>query len=489
MLFEHEGRRVAAIPFTNRWGDQTANYAWQVLSDMFLHLSRTRTSALHYPHLTHMYTDDFFGFGSLAWAHDELDQFTADLHTRFGPDAIASHKNLFGPQITILGWLFDCDAATLSLTERSFLKLVCLFFVEVPSHLDTSTTLPLRTLQRLSSYALRYSDAIRSILFASRGFSQNLQHLPSHSNPTTPVKLTVRSIHDIQTWRALLALCVTDTSFMTIPIAWPPLLTRLPSERPPQLIKLSTESKRQFSQRISLQQLPYAHAYDQRMANSAHLVAYSDACTPDVESPGIGFIIPPNPHISQSWFSSPYTLPLFYSTLGDLTEARINVYELIGILTLVYTVGIQRERTHGHSHTYFHLHVWTDSASSLWWCRKHRFDSPFHGFLLTLFSFLQVRFNMIVTLGHIKGDLNFLSDAASRRHLSPTTHHNASTNLPSALNPTFDHILTQAGYTLDNHLNFPVHFMTNLAHHACDTSLSTSAIRAAILMLQEPLVS
>jgi hypothetical protein len=513
MLFEHLGFRIAAIPFTNRWGDQVANYSWQPISNFFLHLSRQRTLALGYPPLTNIYTDDFFGFGSYSWTFDELQHFAHDLISRTDENVIATHKNLHSQEITLIGWQFHCINGTLSITERSFLKLICLFFVDIPAILTDATTLSLNTLQRLSSYAMRYADAIRSVLFASRGFANNLRHVPSYADPTTPILLTTRSIHDIQTWRAILALCVTDISFMTIPIKWPPLLQHLPTEVPPRETRSLEEPLKVFNARISLQRQPYDRIYDERLAQAADLVAYSDACTPASESPGVGFIIPPNPYIPSSWFSTPLRLPSYYTTIGDTTEAQINVYELIGILTLIYTVGIQRESS-GDLHTgsfSFHLHIWTDSSAALWWCRSHRFDSPFHGFLLTLFSFLQIRFNMLVTVGHIKGLHNFLADAASRLHLLScslsvtemiTASHNLSSLhpvLPSYLTSqlslpshereqplTFALLLDLAGYNAKNRLFFPQTFTQHITLNAALPSLATSLLQAAILTVRAP---
>ena len=143
-----------------------------------------------------------------------------------------------------------------------------------------------------------------------------------------------------------------------------------------------------------------------RQANTADFILYGDACT---SANGLGVYAK-----DIGWSQYRFTeLESYINIDGIQQPIDINVLEFIAaILALVMLVQELQNRnvaTHG-----LHIHIFSDNTSCLSWMRRHRADHPLHMFLLHMFSFVQVRFGVIVTVGHIPGVINIYADAASR---------------------------------------------------------------------------
>ncbi len=67
-----------------------------------------------------------------------------------------------------------------------------------------------------------------------------------------------------------------------------------------------------------------------------------------------------------------------------------------------------------HSNRPLHFHLWTDNSSALSWLTKYKALTPLNTFILQLFSHMQARHGLLVTIGHIPGKVNVLADAISR---------------------------------------------------------------------------
>ena len=66
-----------------------------------------------------------------------------------------------------------------------------------------------------------------------------------------------------------------------------------------------------------------------------------------------------------------------------------------------------------------HVHLWTDNTSALSWMTRHKAHHPLHAFVLHLYAYLQVRYSVVVTAGHIPGLQNRLGDDPSRGFSGP----------------------------------------------------------------------
>ena len=175
----YKGIDIILLPLTQRWGEQGSNYWWQIISVLLLACALERMALLSSLPLVAMYIDDFFGCLPPHLAETEIKAFTRDAVDRIGVGAVKDAKTISDEKATIIGWLFDTRQMSMSINDRSFLKLVCLLFVETPAVLEAGSTLPIRHLQRLGSFAIRYSNAIVLLLPYSRGFHNNLKGITS----------------------------------------------------------------------------------------------------------------------------------------------------------------------------------------------------------------------------------------------------------------------------------------------------------------------
>ncbi len=378
LYFEVDGEKFYFFPLSCRFGSQDSNYQWQCVAIETINQSNDRQIALFQRSHSTVITDDFVVFGTPESTTQEMEAIKVDAIARMGPEPISDEKTLQGPQIEIKGIFFDCPARTISISESMFSKMLCVFMLQLPWEIPVDFQVDIEFLQRMQSYAISGADIMLALKSFSRGFSANLREHPSSS--TGRVALTRRSISDIWMWRIVLTLTIHDVRWITIPIEIPILFRRLP-----------TETLAMFAL---------------RQAQKAQYVIYGDACT---TNHGLGTYME---HIGYSLYE--FTeLTEYIDVDGTYQPIDINVLEFIAaILSLVLLI---RELTRkGVSLRGCHVHIWSDNTSCLSWMRKHRADHPLHLFLLHMFSFIQVRFGVIVTTGHIPGVINIYADAASR---------------------------------------------------------------------------
>ena len=97
-------------------------------------------------------------------------------------------------------------------------------------------------------------------------------------------------------------------------------------------------------------------------------------------------------------------------------DASINVKEFFGAVVSLALVGPSVAGTPGHP---THIHIFTDNTSALSWMCTFRSSHPVVASLLQLFSHIQMRHHLLVTISHIPGEENVFADAASRQFKVP----------------------------------------------------------------------
>ena len=375
------------IPLVNMFGLQDVNFQFDFASLPVHTLTADRLLLRHGSRLSDKYVDDFFQFVPAHDAAPERAAFTLDAVARFGHGAIADSKTLFGPAIEIIGWVWDTENMTASISERMFAKLLLRFFHDLPVDIDGMTTIALDLLHSLAGIAVRCANAMLALLPYSRGFHENLRGVPRGATVT---RLSARSKADIAVWRAALRLSLADTRWLTVPVRHTVLHHRLPLERLD----------------------PLDHLRASRQASCADIIVFGDACLSHF---GLGGYSP-----SIGWFS--LALPELQSYLdcsGTRHPTDINVYEFIAAL-LAVTMTISHLRDFPHTYpTSPHIHVWTDNVSCRSWIQHHRSDHPLHSLLLQLYTLIQIKYGVVVTTGHIRGVDNPHADCNSRLFLCP----------------------------------------------------------------------
>jgi hypothetical protein len=369
------------IPLVNMFGLQDVNFQFDFASLPVHTLTASRLLAHHDCRLSDKYVDDFFQFVPAASAAPERAAFTLDAVNRFGLGAIAESKTLFGPAIEIIGWIWDTEAMTATISERMFAKLLLRFFHDLPDDIDSMSVIAVDLLHSLAGVAVRCANAMLALLPYSRGFHENLRGVPRGATTT---RLSPRSKADIVMWRAALRLSLRDTRWLTIPVRLTVLHRRLPLERLD----------------------PLDHLRAARQASSADLVVFGDACLSHF---GLGGYSP-----SAGWFSLALPeLQSYRDCHGLPTPTDINVYEFIAAL-LAVTMTISHLLSLPHPPSSPHIHVWTDNVACRSWIQNHRSDHPLHSFLLQLYSLIQIKYSVVVTTGHVRGINNPHADCNSR---------------------------------------------------------------------------
>jgi hypothetical protein len=144
-----------------------------------------------------------------------------------------------------------------------------------------------------------------------------------------------------------------------------------------------------------------------RQAALSDVELYADACTTGA---GIGLYAPGD-------FTAFVEFSLWRFVLtssGTLTPNNINILEFTGavLLAVVYIIVHQHDiSTHP---TPFHIHIWTDNMAAYWFIRRNRAAYPVSIILLQMLALLQLRYRVIITIGHIPGQFNIYADAISR---------------------------------------------------------------------------
>jgi hypothetical protein len=377
--FTSDGTNYLFLPLTERFGCQDSNYHWQLVALHVQNKSTIRCIEEFGKPLSAVQTDDFFAIGSQSFLDRERRALEHDADTIICPHSIAHEKTILAAIIEISGYLFNCPKGTVSLSESTFAKLIDLFFLQLKDCDKPGSRVSITILQRAQSFVIRCSAVLLAGKSFSRGFSRNLANVPSSS--TGFVNLTARSATDIWMWRVLLVLAMGDSRWITIPVTIPIIFCRGPSE--------------------SLENLANRQA-----AHATHIL-YGDACTVDSSTGtrinGLGTYIP-----SMGWSQTKF----IDDTIMD-QSLDINVLEFIASIMAVIQLFNHLVSNGLPTHN-VHCHVWSDNTSCLSWMRTNRASHPLHLFLLQIFSLIQIRSGMVITMGHVPGVLNIYADAASR---------------------------------------------------------------------------
>ena len=147
-----------------------------------------------------MYVDDIIGICSSSHLSECLRLAQSSCETLLGPGSVEPSKTIHGRRIDAIGWCLDLDTSSVGIAKHNLFKTVQGFF-----HTDTSKPVSLQVLQRLASWASRYSQICRAL----RPFSGDLyKETCGLSNPHFEKLLEQRTITTIKLWRTFL--CLTE---------------------------------------------------------------------------------------------------------------------------------------------------------------------------------------------------------------------------------------------------------------------------------------
>ena len=157
-----------------------------------------------------MYVDDLQGVSKKADLPHDLGVAKSICETLLGPGSVADEKTEAKRRIDWLGWTFDLDLGTVSISDRNFCRALYGF-----SSVDTTRPIPVRTLERLASWAARYSAVCRAL----KPFTSDLYAAFAGRSRRVSVTPNDALTHTIFLWRAMLTLLELRRELFTRPIS------------------------------------------------------------------------------------------------------------------------------------------------------------------------------------------------------------------------------------------------------------------------------
>lgn len=161
-----------------------------------------------------VYADDIWGVCRREQLDRELRTVTELCEGLLGPKAISAKKTFAGRRLTIIGWDLDLDHMLLAIADKNVLKAAFGFL-----SVDLDESIPVTTLERLASWASRYSLVFEEMKPLKRAlYAEYIGLRHNVSIPASEVSLEVK--RTIRIFRVLFILTAIDEIHFTRPFSW-----------------------------------------------------------------------------------------------------------------------------------------------------------------------------------------------------------------------------------------------------------------------------
>ena len=399
-----DGAPHLVLPLVNQFGSQESNFQSSLVTTVIAANDRFDDVAHYGMPLSLMYSDDDAAILPSALVAERRARHKARVGEAVGAITLNPDKNVDGAVNDVIGHQLDLPRRGISLSLHRVLKFIHVVFDEIPVAACAGTRVRVHQLQRAASYMMQSSVTFPVGRPFCRALYRNTAGLPVGCQWAS---LTAESLVDINVWRSILLHMWVDARGMAVPLSVPPMVRRN-----------RDETKADWAS---------------RMANIASYVVYSDAAGCGWSDPGTfgaGFSACVRrdcgllaPILWGSW-----QVPYFHGyaeTAGVDTTEHINFYEFLVSVVALYSLCeslpalraaapiLSPTRDPGLPcdppspptpyPTPVHIHLWTDNTSALSWMVRHKAHHPLHSFVLHMFAYLQVRYGVVVTAGHIAG--------------------------------------------------------------------------------------
>ena len=156
-----------------------------------------------------MYVDDLMGVCRQADLEHDLGVAREICNGLLGPGAVEEKKTQTGQCLDFIGWQFDLRNRTVSVARHNFLKTLYGML-----QVDVRKKVPVRSVQRLASWASRYSAVCRQL----KPFTQDLFNMIRGRHQHVSVDWSPEAIQAIDLWRATLVALHLDPDRFARPI-------------------------------------------------------------------------------------------------------------------------------------------------------------------------------------------------------------------------------------------------------------------------------
>ena len=145
-----------------------------------------------------IYVDDYFWVCLQEFLGENIRISTEVVENLLGPGSVAVDKLENGRQLDIIGWHFDLDLRSVSLTERAVHKLVYGFF-----SVDVKDKMSLKFLQKLASWTNLYSSILRHLRpYATALYAETVGMV--NTNVSKTIGRTAQNA--VMVWRVMLCM-------------------------------------------------------------------------------------------------------------------------------------------------------------------------------------------------------------------------------------------------------------------------------------------
>ena len=407
------GQEYMVIPLFGPFGLQDSNAVALCATEAMHAINAQYHMRLHGRVLQTTFLDDTISASPAPVLRTILSWNISTADAVIGPNGTALKKTFIDRHMAILGFQYSCIDNTVGITAIWYEKLISTIFDDLPTNPKRGDRVRLRIVQSVAAHMLRTARLASSMMPFSRALYRNIRGVIDHDHAV--IYLTDRSVTDILQWRRFLHACFLDARPLRVSIKIPILNKR----------------RRNESQA----------AFWTRQSNAAHDIVHVDACTkrPELlprDCWGVGWVAKPNaiPTADTPVPAGAVDLPVTHTPtaygvydidrldIDDLPikqKDQINVYEFLAALIALTAIALQGRPAYVPEGAKWHVHLWTDNTSALAWLTSYKSSHPLIIHLLHVFSALQEKYDMMVTMGHIKGTVNVWADAASRGFQTP----------------------------------------------------------------------
>ena len=301
-----------------------------------------------------VYVDDLCGCSSVNHANEDQSiakQICTDL---LGEDALAEDKHFQGRRLDMLGWSFDLDLKTVSISEINHLKTIyCMFSI------DINKKQYIKTWQAIASRASRYVMVCEHM----KPYTSAFHRMVSSFNGSTSIAKDINqdALMDLEMWKAFLCLLV-------------------PHEN-------------KFARQLESFQIQRATVK----------IEYDASLT------GFGYVISELQH-NEQWEIISFLgmdFPFQQDTKND--SSFQNVCEFIAVISALICLWTLHYK-------HFNYILIGDNISSLSWCKKGRSNSIYARRAMISFSLLSVQIQATLhSTVHTPGTSNIICDSLSRQ--------------------------------------------------------------------------
>lgn len=183
---------MTVIHITGMFGWTGTPYCFQVITRVLTDLCGAALVGFF-----RWYVDDLMAVSPIREASQDVVRAKRIIRDLLGPNAVAEEKDDMARRLVCIGWVFDVDTMTVSISRRNLLKTIHAFFV-----CDVDKAVAMETVERMASYASRYAMLCRHMTPYTTALNACVKNYGGNRQDKRTLSRLARA--DVYMWRAFL---------------------------------------------------------------------------------------------------------------------------------------------------------------------------------------------------------------------------------------------------------------------------------------------